>query len=134
MDFLVTPDLPIKINGKSYNLSGSFNSLKRIQHATGKDILVTLEKFLELDFVECAKIMQIAIDEAGDKVDIETLEEWIVDVVGISPIRSILQGWLFVCTRPKIEREEAKKTVGKILEGLGLAPLIENFIGNNTSK
>lgn len=121
MTFLVTPEMSIKIGEKDYTLSGSMECLKKLQHHFKKDILEVLSDMPKMRFDEQAKIIEIAIDDFGTKPPaIETIETWIVDEVGIAPIRNVIQGWLLVITSPKKEREVQQKIVGEFLKTQGL--------------
>ena len=137
MTYLVTPELPIKIGSKEYTLDGSFKTLKEIQHLLKKDIIEVLNDMTKTNFVDCAAIIRIAIDQYGTTPpNLDVIERWIVEDVGINQIRNIIQGWLLVITTPQAAREDEIKKVGEILEGgLGLRPLMEKyFFHGETTK
>ena len=121
MSFLVSPEMQLEIGGKAYTLSPTTACLKKIQQEFKKDILAVMLEMPRMTFDEQAKIIAIAIEDFGDVPPaLSVIEEWIVDEVGLTAIRNILQGWLLVITSPKKEREAQMKTVGERLGALGI--------------
>lgn len=131
MSYLISPELTLNIAGKDYTLSPSVECLKKIQHYFKKDIIEVMEDMPKVSFEHHAKMIEIAIDDFGTKPpELFVIEQWIVDEVGITGIRNILEGWLLIVTQPKREREAMQKTVGKLIEARGL----QSFLGSNIKK
>jgi hypothetical protein len=134
MTYLISPEMELEIAGKKYTLSPSIECLKKIQHAMKMDILDVIDFDTGkrgIHFNDYARIIHIAIEDFGDvPPKLEYIEQWIVDDVGITKIRNILQGWLLVVTSPKKEREATQKLVGESLKALGL----EDFLGGSTKN
>ena len=121
MSFLVSPEMKMEIGGKAYTLSPTTECLKKIQQHFKKDILAVMLEMPQMSFDAQAKIIEIAIEDFGDVPPaLSVIEQWIVDEIGITAIRNIMQGWLVIVTSPKKEREEQIKTVGEFLKARGL--------------
>ena len=136
MKYLVSPEMQLEIGDKVYTLSPTVECLKKIQHALKMDIIDAIDAVggvsgrFRISFTDYARMIHIAIDDCGDKPPaIEVIEQWIVDDIGITAIRNIMQGWLLIVTTPKRDREAMQKTVGESLKALGL-----DSIGEVTRK
>ena len=121
MTYLVSPEMKLKLGEREYTLSPSVECLKKIQHHFKKDIIDVLQACPQMRFDEHAKLIEIAIDDYGDKPPaITEIEQWIVDEIGIAAVRNLVQGWLLVVTAPKTEREVVAATVGEFLKSQGM--------------
>jgi hypothetical protein len=131
MTYLVSPEMELEIDGKSYTLSPSVECLKKIQHAMKMDIIDVIDGaggVIKVHFQDHARMIHIAIEDGGQRPPkIEEIEKWIVDEIGITAIRNIMQGWLLIVTQPKREREAMQKQVGESLKALGLGSLGGNI-------
>jgi hypothetical protein len=137
MTYLVSPEMELEIGGNKYVLSPSIECLKKIQHALKMDILDVIDFDTEkrgVKFDDYARIIHIAIDDYGTKPpELAAIEKWIVDDVGITNVRNILQGWLLVVTTPKKEREAIQRTVGEFLKAKGLKDFLGGSIRSSAS-
>lgn len=137
MDYLVIPELKLSIAGKEYPLSPAIECLKKIQHHFKKDIIEVMRECPKLKFDDHAKIIEISIEDTGiNPPDIKVIEQWIVEDVGISSIRNVMQGWLAIIVSPKVEREAVTKTVVKTIALIerALVPMLHGSLGDRIKK
>jgi hypothetical protein len=107
-DHLVTPEKTIEIAGKTYTLDGGFKALKAIQHATEIEILRFIKhEVASYPFDKLARVIAIGIQHSGQSAPpLESIEQAIVDDIGISEARFIVMEWLIIATSPKAERQK----------------------------
>lgn len=137
MDYLVIPELKLSIAGKEYPLSPATECLKKIQHHFKKDIIEVMLECPRLKFDDHAKIIEISIEDTGAKPpELQAIEQWIVDDVGIASIRNIMQGWLAIIVSPKAEREAVTKTVTKTIALVerAVVPMLHGSLGELIKK
>lgn len=104
----MTPDRKITIGGQEYTLDGSFRTLKVIQSAFDKDILLVLTDALQfrLRFDDLARLFRIGIEgSGGTPPEIDAIEQAVVEDIGINAAAELAMEWLMAATSPKKERE-----------------------------
>jgi hypothetical protein len=67
----------LKLNGKIYRLSYSFNSIAEAEHVAGCNLLAGLESLLDLTALQAAMSVadpEVTIEQAGSLVRLDTIE------------------------------------------------------------
>jgi hypothetical protein len=113
-DFQITPDQTIEIAGHTYTLDGSFKTLKDIQTATKTEIIKYINGLWESPFEQMAKVIDIGIRNAQQNPPLlPTIEQAIVEEIGIIQAREKLMTWLGLAVTPKAEREKKAKRLAE---------------------
>lgn len=118
-DHLISPDRQVTIGKQTYTLDGSFKTLKAIQHAFGKDILLVLadSMLFRLKFDEVAQLFHIGITGSGvTPPEAEVIEKDIIEEIGINEASELAMEWLTAATSPKRERAGNVERVLKAIQ------------------
>ncbi len=108
-DNMLAPEKVITIKDKDYTLNGNIKTLKTIQQKFDIDIFDIQSRILEMRFDELALLVHIGIYE--EKPDIEDVEHYIINDVGVDEVKYTLLEWMVKSISPKSEREENVKKV-----------------------
>ncbi len=114
---MLTPTRSIAIGGKDYSLDGSFGTLKAIQEACAKDIVVVLSDVFEMNFIHLARLVAI-----GSGKDTDPIAESIVNDVGLMTqeyvvLKTEILAWLATAVSPQKDRQKKSEQMQKIVDG-----------------
>lgn len=117
----VSPDALMTLAGKEYCLNGSFNTLKELQAAFGKDIVPLQSAVHTMRLDEFAKLLAVLIRCSGQDADEVKLGEWLVDEVGIvgqeqQLLRLRVMAFLAVAMTPNRDRQKKRADMAKVIE------------------
>ncbi len=106
--------------GKEYCLNGSFNTLKELQQAFGKDIVQLQSTIHMMRLDEFAKLLAVLIRCSGHEADEAKLGEWLVDEVGITGqehelLRLRVMAFLAVAMTPNRDRQKKRAEMEAII-------------------
>ncbi len=117
---LVSPERTVAVGPLSLALSGTFGTLKAVQHAFGRDVVQILLSVRDMRLDEVVKLLAVA---SGRPDDEELIGQTILDEIGIfSPgytaLKAELTGWLDLAISPERDREKKARALDGILAGL----------------
>lgn len=115
-DHLVSPDHRLSIGGREFILSGSFATLKAVQHAFGQDIMLVQARVLDMTVVETALLLSAATGLSHDDTGQLILDELDVAGVDYQKLKAELMAWLAVAMTPRRDREKKALALKSVLE------------------
>ena len=106
--------------GKEYCLSGSFNTLKELQQAFGKDIVQLQSGIHLMRLDEFAKLLAVLIRCSGHEADEVKIGGWLVDEVGIAGqehelLRLRVMAFLAVAMTPSRDRQKKRAEMAAVI-------------------
>lgn len=119
-DALVSPDRDITIGKLSFTLSGSFQTLKALQHAFRMDLLPLQASILHMRQDEIAGLVAIASGkpELQDEIGQAILDELDVSGADYRMLKAELLAWLAVAMTPKRDREKKARDMARVIGSL----------------